>query len=61
VVCFYSILCSISEIQELNHIKDGLEDKLSVLEKSEKNIIKEMISAQNSAEEHRKQLEESTL
>lgn len=61
MVCFYSILCSISEIQELNHIKDGLEDKLSVLEKSEKNIIKEMISAQNSAEEHRKQLEESTL
>jgi hypothetical protein len=38
-----------------------LEDKLSAVEKAEKNTIKEMISAQNSAEEYHKQLEENTL
>jgi hypothetical protein len=38
-----------------------LEDKLATVEKAEKNTIKEMITAQNCAEEHRKQLEENTL
>jgi hypothetical protein len=37
-----------------------LEGKQSALEKAEENSIKEMISAQNSAEECRKKLEEST-
>ncbi|PNF38801.1 hypothetical protein B7P43_G12025 [Cryptotermes secundus] len=49
------------EIENLNHINNELEDKLSALEKAEKTAIKEMISAQNCAEEHRKLLEENTL
>jgi hypothetical protein len=55
------LICSLSEIENLNYIKNDLEDKLSAVEKAEKNVIKEMISAQNCAEEHRKQLEENTL
>jgi hypothetical protein len=38
-----------------------LEDKLSAVEKAEKNAIKEMINAQNCAEERSKQLEQNTL
>ncbi|XP_021938370.1 kinesin-like protein KIF20A isoform X2 [Zootermopsis nevadensis] len=48
------------KIQDLHFIKDSLENKLDALEKAEENSIKETISAQNSAEEYRKKLEEST-
>jgi hypothetical protein len=53
------LICSLSEIENLNHIIHDLEDKLSAVEKAEKNAIKEMISAQNCEKEHRKQLEEN--
>ncbi|XP_069696566.1 kinesin-like protein KIF20A [Periplaneta americana] len=49
------------EIQELNLQKDDLEEKLHSVEKAQKNTIKEMINAQNSAEEQRKHYEESAL
>jgi hypothetical protein len=55
------LICSLSEIENLSHIKNDLEDKLSAVERAEKSAIKEMISAQTCAEEHRKQLEENTL